>query len=223
MRPAPRGGPSTQPGGRVHTEPVVDPSSGAVIVVSRVASGPVLRVLDALTGAQRWGPPGRLADRRTGRHAVAVSSSQRGDGHFHALVLTRPRNGVGPGVSQVRASFEVGIVPAADADALVVIDHYGHVTALDRHVVGLRIYQPFSPTVPRPRVFSSAARTSRLSAVRCRLDRRVGRVAPPRPREVDGWAVDVPDPRPLPGRRPSVDRPAIRLGGAHAHVASATG
>ncbi|HEX5586549.1 MAG TPA: PQQ-binding-like beta-propeller repeat protein [Acidimicrobiia bacterium] len=180
--------------GAVQGEPVVDASTGSVLLVARAEVGPVLHVFDAVTGAQRWE---RQLDWFV---ATPVVSEGRvfvaeGDGHFHAVVIAVDlESGERRWASQVRASFEPGIVPAADDRVLVVIDHYGHLTALDPADGAYRWERDLDETVLDTRVVLTERRLTVSTAAKdvAVLDRFTGRVVSRRSAlQVDGWAVDL--------------------------------
>ena len=116
--------------GAVLVAPVVDEVEGLVIATWTDAR-PAIRVLDLASGALRWEQEIDYFTAAPVVHAGRVLIAE-GDGHFHAVVLSLDvATGELRWGTQVRASFESEIVPAVDDRAFVVVDHYGHVTALD--------------------------------------------------------------------------------------------
>jgi len=200
------------PPGAVFHAPVVDDRTGSVVLVVPAVPEPVVRVVDAATGATRWERP---VDRFTAVPVVAEGSVfvAEGDGRHHAVVVALDLlTGARAWATQVPASFESGITPAADARELVVVDHYGTVTALDPASGRVRWERALRSTVLQTRVVLTDRRvvltTEDLDVVV--LDRANGRVVRRvTADELEGWAVDA---RFAPfGARPGL-AVAIRLG-----------
>lgn len=180
--------------GIVEAEPVVDAGSGSVVLVARAGSGPVLRVFDAVSGAPRWQ---HEVDWLTAAPVVTDGRVfvAEGDGHFDAVVVALDLlTGERRWISRVRASFESGIVPAADDRTLVVVDHYGHLTALDPDTGTYQWERDLDETVLDTRVLLTEHRITVTTAAKevATLDRSTGRIVSRRSvQEIDGWAVDL--------------------------------
>jgi outer membrane protein assembly factor BamB len=109
----------------------VEPASGVVVATWHQSEAPAVRAFDLVTGALLWEAP---TDRFTaapvvhaGRVVVAI-----GDGDRHARVEARDlRTGALEWQTNVPASFEEAIEPAFDDHAVVVVDHFGVVSAFD--------------------------------------------------------------------------------------------
>lgn len=196
----------------VYHEPVVDTTRGAVLLVVPDAGGNRLRVLDAATGALRWEYP------VDGYTAIPVVADDRvvvaeGDGRFHAVVLSiDAATGTRQWASQVPASFESGIEPAVIGRRVLVVDHYGTVTALDRDTGHLRWERRLGQTVLATRIAAAGSRVVMTTAAmevvvlaqaNGRVTRRVGADS------LVGFAVDV---RPAPFGRGTGVVAALRLG-----------
>jgi outer membrane protein assembly factor BamB len=182
------------PPGAVYHAPVVDEAGASVVLVVPAVPGPVVRAVDAGTGAVRWERP---VDRFT---AVPVVADGRvyvaeGDGRHHAVVIALDLGtGERQWATQVPASFESGIVPAADPRGLVVVDHHGTVTILDPASGRVRWERRLGSTVLQTRIGLTGRRVVLTTEDRdvVVLDRANGRVV----RRIagdgpGGWAVDA--------------------------------
>jgi len=121
--------------GELWSAPRVDVVTGAVVATWHGGDAPHVEVLDLATGDARWSAPiGRAAAAPTiaGAGAAAVVIVASGDDHHTAVVEAHD---LGSGVvrwrTAVPASFERAIEPAAGRHGIVVVDHFGTVTALD--------------------------------------------------------------------------------------------
>jgi outer membrane protein assembly factor BamB len=177
-----------------HHEPVVDAASATLLLVIRGADGNALRAIDVTTGTVRWERP---VDAFT---AVPLVADDRvyvaeGNGAWAAVVLSLDlRTGERAWTSQMPASFESGIVPAADDRFVFVVDHYGTVTALDRSSGHVRWQRPLDVTVLATRIVPTTRHavltTAEMEVVV--LDRANGRVVRRVAVEtMEGWAVDM--------------------------------
>jgi outer membrane protein assembly factor BamB len=175
-------------------QPVVDAASATLLLVVRDGDGNTLRALDVATGAVRWERP---VDRYTAVPLVAGREVYvaEGDGAWSAVVLSLDLlTGERHWTSQVPASFESGIVPAADARIVLVVDHHGSVTALDRLSGHVRWQRRLDATVLATRIVTTKRHAVLTTAAMevVVLDRANGRVVRRVPaRAVGGWAVDV--------------------------------
>jgi outer membrane protein assembly factor BamB len=175
-------------------EPVVDATSATLLLVVRDPTGNTLRALDVTTGAVRWERP---VDGYTAVPLVAAGRVYvaEGDGRWTAVVLSLDlRSGERHWTSQVSASFDSGIVPAADARLVLVVDHHGTVTALDQATGTVRWRRDLGATVLATRIVPTKHRAVLTTAAMevVVLDRANGRVVRRVPaRAMGGWAVDV--------------------------------
>lgn len=124
----------TRPG-ELWSAPRVDPVSGAVVTTWHGGDQPQVEAFDLATGASRWSAPtaaGTAAPVIAGRSADALVIVAAGDGHSRATVEARE---LGSGAvrwqTSVPASFERAVEPVAGRHEVVVVDHFGTVTALD--------------------------------------------------------------------------------------------
>ncbi len=192
--------------------PVVDAATATLLLVVHDATGNTLRALDVTTGTVRWERP---VDRYTAVPLVADGRVYvaEGNGAWIAVVLSLDLlTGERHWTSQMPASFESGIVNAADDRHVFVVDHYGTVTAIDRASGHVRWQRPLEVTVLATRIVPTKTRlvltTAEMEVVV--LDRANGRVVRRTPVEtMEGWAVDV---RSAEFRRRGGVVAAVRLG-----------
>jgi outer membrane protein assembly factor BamB len=147
-----------------------------VVATWHQSETPAVRALDLATGALRWEAP---TDRYTaaptvhaGRVVLAI-----GDGDRHARVEARDlATGAVVWQTPVPASFESGIEPAADDDAVAVVDHFGVVTVLDPATGKLRWQHDLADVVLASRMVLTRDRVAFTSYVGVLhvLDRRDG-------------------------------------------------
>ncbi len=117
--------------GRVWSAARVDRASGVVVATWHEGPQPAARVFDLATGAMRWEVPTGLLSAAPVLQGNTVVLAI-GDGNWHAHVETRDLLTGAPGWSTpVSGSFEEAIEPVADERDVVVVDHFGVVTALD--------------------------------------------------------------------------------------------
>jgi outer membrane protein assembly factor BamB len=141
--------------GAVRSPPAVDRRAGAVVVAWQGAS-PIVRVLDLETGRERWAAPVAPVAAAPLVHAGRVVVAD-GDGERRAQVVARDlRTGEVVWGTSVPASFESGIEPGAEGDDVVVVDHFGTVTALDATDGRLRWQRPLDEPVLRTRLLLTA-------------------------------------------------------------------
>jgi len=121
--------------GALWSPPRVDVAAATVVAAWHGSDAPRVEVLDLATGASRWSAPmgiGAAAPTIAGRGADAVVVVASGDGHFTAGVEAHDlASGALRWRTAVPASFERAIEPAAGRREVVVVDHFGTVTALD--------------------------------------------------------------------------------------------
>jgi outer membrane protein assembly factor BamB len=190
--------------GTLGAEPAIDAPTGSVVLLVCAVGGPTVRVVDALTGVLRWEHPVDWLTAAPVASEGAVFVAE-GDGHFRAVVLALDlATGQRRWALQVPASFEPGIVPVVDDRALVVVDHYGHVTAVDPADGQVQWERDLDQPVLVTRLVLTARRLTVSTAAKdvAVLDRGTGRIV----RRISaarlgGWAVDV--------------RPAAFAGGDH--------
>ncbi len=116
--------------GRLATGPRVDAASGTVVAGWHGGTAPHVEALDLATGATRWSVPTGVgaAAPALGRDLVVLAA---GDGHYGARVEAHDlATGALRWSTPVPASFEEAIEPAVGDDDVVVVDHFGTVTAL---------------------------------------------------------------------------------------------
>ena len=178
-------------------------------------------MLDLASGALRWEQEIDYFTAAPVVHAGRVLIAE-GDGHFHAVVLSLDvATGELRWGTQVRASFESEIVPAVDDRAFVVVDHYGHVTALDPSDGSVLWERSLDQTVLGTRVALTDRRVT-LSTAEWdvfTLDRANGRIVRrTTAARLGGYAVDL---TPAPFSRDDGVVVAIRLGDRRARRAVA--
>jgi outer membrane protein assembly factor BamB len=124
----------TRPG-ELWSAPRVDAASGAVVATWHGGDQPHVEVLDLATGASRWSAPtapAAAAPVVAGHGPGALVVVAAGDGHYTAAVEARSlATGEVRWQVPVPASFERAVEPAAGRHEVVVVDHFGTVTALD--------------------------------------------------------------------------------------------
>jgi outer membrane protein assembly factor BamB len=138
----------------------VDVSSGAVVATWHQTTEPAVRVLDLADGSVRWSAP---TDRftaapvvRAGIVVVAV-----GDGNRHARVEAHDlATGAERWRTTVPASFEEAIEPAADGRTVIVVDHFGVVSALDLRTGTIRWQHDLAAPLLATRVVLTGSRVS---------------------------------------------------------------
>jgi outer membrane protein assembly factor BamB len=164
----------------------VDRPSGVVVATWHQSEAPAVRAFDLVTGTLLWEAP---TDRFTaapavhaGRVVVAI-----GDGNRHARVEARDlATGALEWQTPVPASFEEAIEPAFDDHAIVVVDHFGVVSAFDPATGRLRWQRDLADVLLGTRVVLTGRRIALTSyaGVLHVLDRRDGheveRVVPAR-------------------------------------------
>jgi outer membrane protein assembly factor BamB len=162
----------------------VDAERGVVVATWHQTESPAVRAFDLVTGALRWEAP---TDQFTaaptvhgGRVVLGI-----GDGDRHARVESRDiTTGALVWQSRVPASFEEAIEPAVDRRAVVVVDHFGVVSAFAPDTGRLRWRRDLADVLLDARVVLSRHRVALTSyqGVLHVLDRRDGhevqRVAP---------------------------------------------
>jgi outer membrane protein assembly factor BamB len=144
--------------GRLATGPRVDSARTTVIASWHGGGAPHVEALDLATGATRWSvPTGSGSAAPALGHGVVVLAV--GDGHYEARVEARDLGGGGLRWSTpVPASFEAAIEPGVRGDDVVVIDHFGTVTALGLARGELRWTRPLGEPVLATRVGMGADR-----------------------------------------------------------------
>jgi outer membrane protein assembly factor BamB len=120
--------------GGIRGLPVADAVSGTVAAVWQEGEATELRVVDAATGAVRFGRPIRswagspaIVSLPGARLVVVGAGSARYDGAVSAFDLADGRL---RWRARVPASFQPELVPLVDGGTVVVVDQLGHVTAL---------------------------------------------------------------------------------------------
>jgi outer membrane protein assembly factor BamB len=121
--------------GQLWSAPRVDAASGAVIATWHGSERPHVEVFDRATGLSRWSAPtapAAAAPVLAGAGADALVVVASGDGQFTASVEARSlATGEERWGAPVPASFERAVEPVAGRHEVVVVDHFGTVTALD--------------------------------------------------------------------------------------------
>jgi outer membrane protein assembly factor BamB len=121
--------------GELWSAPRVDAGSGAVVATWHGGGEPHVEVLDLATGGSRWSAPtapAAAAPVIAGHGPDALVVVAAGDGRFRASVEARSlATGEVRWQAPVPASFERAVEPVAGRHEVVVVDHFGTVTALD--------------------------------------------------------------------------------------------
>jgi outer membrane protein assembly factor BamB len=163
--------------GAVRSAPVAG-AGGVVAAAWHGGDEPRLRAFDLTTGRLRWDAP---LERYTsapvtagGRIVVA-----QGDGRRRARVVARrSRNGAVAWATEMPASFESGITPAATSAEVAVVDHFGTLSVLDARTGALRHRVELATPVLRTTVVitGDAAVLTTYDGQLAVVDRRTGRV-----------------------------------------------
>jgi outer membrane protein assembly factor BamB len=187
--------------GRVWSAARIDPAKGAVVATWHEGPRPAARVFDLATGALRWETPTAVMTAAPVLQGDTVVLAI-GDGNRHARVEAHDLlTGARAWSTAVPGSFEESIEPAADDRDVVVVDHFGVVTALDlatgalrwRHDLGYALLDTQMPLTRRRVVFRS------FSGDVFVLDRRDGHlVTRYPPRRLGGYVIATVRP-PWPG------------------------
>jgi len=121
--------------GALWSAPRVDAASGSVVATWHGGDASRVEAFDLASGTPRWSATlaaGAAAPTLAGRGSDSFVVVAAGDGHFTAAAEARDlATGAVRWRVPVPASFERAIEPAAGRDEVVVVDHFGTVTALD--------------------------------------------------------------------------------------------
>ncbi|MFN8025240.1 MAG: PQQ-binding-like beta-propeller repeat protein [Acidimicrobiia bacterium] len=185
----------TRPGS-LWSAPRVDAATGSVVTTWHGADQPHVEVFDLDSGATRWSAPtggAAAAPVLAGHGAGAVVVVAAGDGRSAAAVEARA---LGSGElrwrTSVPASFERAVEPAAGRHDIVVVDHFGTVTALALADGRIRWMRALEEPVLATRVALVGARVvvTTYTGNLLVLGRADGRlVSAARPRDLGGYPV----------------------------------
>jgi outer membrane protein assembly factor BamB len=155
----------------------IDRERAVVVATWHQTDSPAVRAFDLATGALRWEAPTDQFTAAPAIHAGRVVLAI-GDGDRHARVESRDlATGALQWQSPVPASFEEAIEPAVDRHAVVVVDHFGVVSAFVPATGHLRWRRDLADVLLATRVVLTGRRVALTSyqGVLHVLDRRDGR------------------------------------------------
>lgn len=148
--------------GALWSAPRTDVAAGIAVATWHGSDAPRVEAFDLATGASRWSAPtgvGAAAPTIARRGADAVVVVASGDGHYTAAVEAHDlASGALRWRTAVPASFERAIEPVAGRREVVVVDHFGTVTALDLADGRIRWQRPLGEPVLASRISLTRSR-----------------------------------------------------------------